>query len=87
MASTLIDVSIFEHLMKLKKSDLKSTKKILDAFEKALRRFNGDYILCKDKEKSIPLKEAITLVVQPRSVGSKAQDETAVLLERLGWKK
>jgi hypothetical protein len=36
MASTLVDVSIFEHLMKLKKSDLKSRKKILDAFVKGL---------------------------------------------------
>jgi hypothetical protein len=73
--------------MELKKSDLKSRKKILDAFEKALKRFNGDYILCKEKEKNIPLKDAITLVVQPRSTGCKALDETGALMERLGWKK
>jgi hypothetical protein len=85
MASTLIDVSIFEHLMKLKKSDLKSRKKILDAFVKALGRFNGDYVLCKEKGKNIPIKEAITLVVQPRSTGCRAQDETRSLLENLGW--
>ncbi|MGD0081230.1 MAG: hypothetical protein ABSB80_11370 [Methanoregula sp.] len=54
MTSTLIDVSIFEHLMALRKSDLKSRKKILDAFEKALGRFNGEYILCREKGKSIP---------------------------------
>jgi hypothetical protein len=87
MASTLIDVSIFEHLMALKKSDLKSRKKILDAFVKALRRFNGDYILCKEKNKNVPIREAITLVVQPRGSGKKAQDETAELLARLGWTK
>ena len=87
MASTLIDVSIFEHLMKLKKSDLKNRKKILDAFEKALKRFNGDYVLCKEKGRTIPLKEAITLVVQPRSSGSKAQDETKTLIDKLGWGK
>jgi hypothetical protein len=87
MASTLIDVSIFEHLMKLTKSDLKNRKKILEAFVKALGRFNGDYILCKEKGKTVPLKDAITLVVQPRSPGSSAQDETAILLERLGWNK
>jgi len=85
MASTLIDVSIFEHLMKLTKNDLRSRKKILEAFEKALRRFNGDYILCKEKSKNIPLKEAITLVVQPRGPKEKAQDETATLLAKLGW--
>lgn len=87
MASTLIDVSIFEHLMALRKSDLKSRKKILDAFEKALGRFNGGYILCREKGKSIPLKDAITLVVQPRRPGYKAQDETRALLQTLGWAK
>ncbi len=85
MASTLIDVSIFEHLMKLRKTDLKDRKKILNAFTKALRRFNGDYPLCKQKGKSIPLKDAITLVVQPRGPKQKAQDETAALLANLGW--
>jgi hypothetical protein len=85
MASTLIDVSIFEHLMKLKKSDLKDRRKIMSAFEKALKRFNGDYVLCKMKGRNIPLKKAITLVVQPRGPGFRAQDETASLLEKLGW--
>jgi hypothetical protein len=37
------------------------------------------------KGKSIPLKDAITLVVQPRSPGFRAQDETRYLLEKLGW--
>jgi hypothetical protein len=87
MASTLIDVSIFEHLMKLKKSDLKDRKKIVNAFSKALSRFNGDYLLCKGKGNHVLLKDAITLVVQPRSAKEKAQDETAVLLGKLGWMK
>ena len=85
MASTLIDVSIFEHLMRLKKSDLKSRKKILDAFVRALQRFNGEYVLCRQKRKNIFLKNAITLVVQSRRPGAKAQDETKYLLEKLGW--
>ena len=87
MVSTLIDVSILEHLMKLKKNDLKDRKKIVNAFVKALRRFNGDYPLCREKGRSIPLKDAITLVVQPRSPKEKAQDETAALLANLGWGK
>jgi hypothetical protein len=86
MASTLIDVSIFEHLMKLKKTDLKDRKKIVNAFTKALRRFNGDYPLCKKKGGTIPLKNAITLVIQPRGPKQKALDETAALRQRLGWK-
>jgi len=85
MASTLIDVSIFEHLMRLGRSDLKDRKKILDAFVKALGRFDGDYVLCKEKGKNIPLKEAVTLVVKPRGEGNRASDETKELLGRLGW--
>jgi hypothetical protein len=85
MASTLIDVSIFEHLMKLKKSDLKDRKKIVNAFARALRRFNGDYLLCRGKGNRVLLKDAITLVVQPRSPKEKAHDETAALLAKLGW--
>jgi hypothetical protein len=73
--------------MKLKKSDLKSRKKILDAFGKALSRFNGGYILCKEKGRRIPLKDAITLVVQPRSPGSRAVDETKNLIDNLSWGK
>ena len=86
MASTLIDVSIFEHMMRLRKSDLKNRKKILDAFVKALRRFNGDYPLCKEKgRRPVLLKDAITLVIQPREPKKKAVDETAALRARLGW--
>jgi hypothetical protein len=85
MASTLIDVSVFEHLMSLKKSDLKDRKKIVNTFSKALRRFNGNYLLCKGKGNNVLLKDAITLVVQPRGPKEKAQDETAALLAKLGW--
>jgi len=87
MASTLVDVSVFEHLMRLKKSDLRDRKKIVNAFAQALGRFNGDYPLCRMKGKNIPIKDAITLVVQPRSTGAKAKDETKYLLEKLGWTK
>jgi hypothetical protein len=85
MASTLIDVSVFENLMKLKKSDLSSRKKIIGAFDKSLRRFNGDYVLCKEKGNKIRLKDALTLVVQPRNPGEPALDETANLKAKLGW--
>ncbi|MDD1683782.1 MAG: hypothetical protein LUO98_08110 [Methanoregula sp.] len=85
MASTLIDLSIFGHLMKLKKADLRDRKKIVNTFEKALRPFNGNYPLCKGKGNTIPLKNAITLVVQPRGTKKKVQDETDALLAKLGW--
>ncbi len=85
MASTLIDVSVFEHLMILERNDLKSRKKILDAFVRTLRRFDGDYVLCRQKGKNIKLKDAITLVIRPRGEGRNAIDETPALLDRLGW--
>src|SRR5512137_2965986 len=84
MASTLIDLSIFGHLMKIKKADLRDRKKIVNTFEKALRPFNGNYPLCKGKGNTIPLKNAITLVVQPRGTKKKVQDETGALLAKLG---
>jgi len=87
MASTLIDVSIFEHLMQLKKSDMRSRKKVIDAFEKALRRFNGNFIICKEKKRNIPLKDAITLVVRTKGEKNRANDVTGLLLDRLGWSK
>jgi len=87
MASTLIDLSLFEHLMKLKKSDLAKREKIVNAFVKALSRFNGDYTLCKGKGKKtgVRLKDALTIVIQPRWPGCEAQDETRNVMEKLGW--
>jgi len=87
MSSTLIDVSIFEHLMQLKKSEMRSRKKVLDAFERALRRFNGDFVICKEKKRNVPLKEAITLVIRSRGEKNRAEDVTSLLIERLGWNK
>jgi hypothetical protein len=87
MASTLIDLSLFEHLMKLKKRDLCDREKIVNTFVKALHRFNGDYILCKGRKGApgIALKDALTIVIQPRRPGCEAQDETQHVKEKLGW--
>ena len=41
----------------------------------------------KEKNESVVLKDAISLVVQPRRQGSKARDETANLIEKVGWAK
>ena len=38
MASTLVDLSLFEHLMKLKKSDLADREKVSNTFVRALSR-------------------------------------------------
>ena len=54
MASTLIDVSIFEHLMKLKKSDLRNRKKILDAFIMGSRDLTGIMPSAGRRERTFP---------------------------------
>jgi hypothetical protein len=83
--STLIDLTIIEHLIGMKKEDLKSRTKIIDAFAAALKRFNGDYTLCQEQNRSVPLKYAISLSVKPRRPDARPEDNTRVLLEQLGW--
>lgn len=85
--STFVDVSVFEHLLDLEKGDLRKRDEILGAFVLALKRFNGDYVICKSNGEEIALRDAITLVIQPRGRGSRPINETARLIERLGWKK
>ncbi len=83
IASTLLDVSIFEHLIALPRKDLKSRDAILDAFARALTRFNPRYLICGGE--ATPLSHAITLVVQPRRRGARPLDARRPLFERLGW--
>ncbi len=83
--STLVDVTIFEQMMSLKKEDLRSRAKIIEAFALALERFNGDYPISHEKTRSIPLRSAISLSVKPRQPDARPGDETEALLARLGW--
>jgi hypothetical protein len=83
--STLIDITILEYLMSIKKEDLKSQTKIIDAFSSALQRFNGNYPLCREQNRSVPLKYAISLSIKPRRPDARPEDSTRALLENLGW--
>jgi len=83
--STLIDLSIIEHAMALKKEDLRSRTKIIGAFSHALRRFNGEYPICKEENRTVPLKHAISLSVKPRKAGALPEDRTRALLDELDW--
>jgi hypothetical protein len=84
--STLIDLTILEQLMSIKKEDLKSRTKIIGAFANALTRFNGEYPLCREQNRSVPLKYAISLSVKPRRPEARPEDNTRALLEQLGWR-
>ncbi|HON80802.1 MAG TPA: hypothetical protein PLN56_00850 [Methanoregulaceae archaeon] len=83
--STLIDLSILEYAMALKKDELRSTVKIIRAFASALSRFSGDYPLCREENRTVPLKHAISLSVKPRKPGALPEDRTRALLDQLGW--
>jgi hypothetical protein len=83
--STLVDVTIFERMMSLKKEELKSRTKIIDSFAAALERFNGDYPISRQNLRSVPLRSAISLSVKPKSPNARPADETHELLDRLGW--
>lgn len=85
--STLIDVSILEHAMALKKEDLRSRTKIIGAFSSALSRFSGDYTICREENRSVPLKYAISLLCKPRKPHASPEDLTRQLLETLNWDK
>lgn len=85
MTSTLIDLSVFEQMMGLEKSQLRNRQQILDRFARALRRFDQDYLICSEAAAPVRLADAVTLVIQPRGRGKRPEDATTLLQESLGW--
>jgi hypothetical protein len=85
MPSMMVDLAILEHLMELPQQHLNSNTKIINAFARSLQRFNGNYIIGDNAGEAVPLKDAISLVIQSKGQGRKPQDETRALLEKLGW--
>ena len=69
----------------LKPADLSDRTKIVRAFARSLKRFDGDYTIGKKAGRNVKLKNAITLVVKPRGSGNVSQDNTPALTELLGW--
>jgi hypothetical protein len=82
IASTLLDVSVFENLINMPNPDLRKKKSLLNAFTNALRLFDGNYPICSSE--GITLKDAISLVISPRGV-KKPKDSRQDLVECLGW--
>ena len=83
LPSTLIDLSIFEHLTKMSNSDLNKREKIIMAFVHSLKKFDGDFII--GNRENICLKDAITLVIKPRGRGNVPKNETVNLRQELNW--
>lgn len=86
LTSMLIDICIFENLMTIGPKDLGSRDKILLSFARALARFEGRYELGWDENgDDVDLRDAFTLIIQPKGKGKKPRDETEALREMLGW--
>jgi hypothetical protein len=85
VASTLVDISILENLMNLDRTHLRSRTKVIDAFSRALSRFNFRYPICKVGERENPLTDAISLVLRPRTGRALPHEATQELREHLGW--
>lgn len=85
ITSTLIDLAIFENMTTMKTTDLNNRTKIINAFARSLKRFDGNFIIGKKVGNDVALKNAITLVVKPRGRGNISQDETENLRQKLNW--
>lgn len=85
VASTLVDLSILEYLINLDRTNLRSRKRMIDAFSRALSRFNPGYPICGAEMKRSPLQEAVTLVIHPRTGHALPRDATRELKQSLGW--
>lgn len=85
ITATLVDLSIFENVTNLRKTDISDREKIINAFAKALKKFNGEYRIGENEEGQVALKDAITLIIQPRGRGNRPRDDTERLIERLRW--
>jgi hypothetical protein len=86
MTSTMVDVSVFEQMMSLKRADLRSMDAILTACARGLQRFNPGFLICREEGgERVRLADAFTFVVQPRGRGRKPRDVTLRLKQLLGW--
>ena len=83
ITSTLIDLAIFGNMTTLKPADPSDRTKIIKAFTRSLKRFDGNFIIGKKDKRNIALKNAMTLVVKPRGSGNVSQDSTLAQIESL----
>lgn len=72
---TLLDVKIFDTLLRLKPKSFNDSKNIVQAFTQALADFRADASIGIDEdEQPMLLKDSLTLVVQAKGQGKQAKD-------------
>lgn len=72
---TLVDVKIFDTLLRLKPKSFNDSKRIVQAFTQALTDFRPDACIGIDEdEQPMLLKDSLTLVVQAKGQGKQAKD-------------
>jgi hypothetical protein len=85
VGSTMVDLAIFEHTLRIRDAALGNRINLINTFVKALRKFDGNYPIGCEEDKGTYLKDAITLVTRPRGRGNVATDDTDILKKKLGW--
>jgi hypothetical protein len=85
MTSTMIDVAILERLTRLSNGQLSSRQMIINTFTKALKRFDGKYLIGEQGGHKIALADSITLITKPRGQGNAPRDSTEDLRTALAW--
>ncbi|NJD07800.1 MAG: hypothetical protein FIA97_15080 [Methylococcaceae bacterium] len=79
---TLIDIAILKKMLNLRRHESKNRDNITDKVQSALALFNKEALIgCQENEDtySKPLKEMMTLVIQPAGSGNRPRDDSSKL--------
>lgn len=82
---TLIDLKVFDTLMGLTEPHLYDRGEVVALFQHALSDFRPDtYVGSSKNKKPMPLRDSLTLIVQPKGQGHKAKDNSNELFDAKG---
>ncbi|MDT3272601.1 hypothetical protein Q4Q54_03765 [Shewanella sp. SP2S2-4] len=77
---TLLDVKIFDELLRLKPKAFNESENIVQAFAEVLEDFKPEASIGYDRNGNpMPLKDSLTLVVQSKGQGKQAKDHSSEL--------
>ena len=72
---TILDVKIFDEMMKARSNEFESREKIISRFNDALFNYRPDGCIGLDKEfEPMSVRDSLSLVVQPKGRGHRALD-------------